>query len=303
MVSLIKDKDMVFFESILVWNYVMSFWNIVSGSCVIFFSIYSLYITYNIKYQDNYTRISTLLILIGVVAMLFHGTLYYVDLPMILLTNEYIKILLSLKTTMECVNVTHQNYLSNIALYSYRVLPVIIFSYFINHQLQIITFHLILKISEGSVLFLLYKLSQNLNSVVYSKIYSQHEDLKYQRQISKKSHEITTLGLSYSNFSLLNRNKINKEHSYIKRSILLHVMQNKIKTYLNLRGELNKISSISIYIYAISILIWCLENMFYKYVQTYQLHHLLMSIVIYYLNRIIEIHANIEYFAFTTKLW
>lgn len=298
-------------------SYIAEYWNTLTGLCIIFSGVYFerwrvIYINEALhKYNDNFVRICTLLILVGVGTMLFHGTLYYPfqlldELPMLLLANEYTKLLLSLEVTKESIDNVKYKKLTNIVFYSYRLLPIIVLSYFIDHRLQIITFHLTLKMCEGSVLYLLYNLSQNLNRIVYSHIYKKHESLKLQRRSNKISRQIT-LGSSVFNLgtstSFINRRHIssNNDNSIVKETLLLHIMQSRIKVYLDLRSELKHLSKVSIYIYGSSILIWCLENLFCKYVQPFQFHaiwHVLSSIGIYHLNKIMQLHTRIDCFTY-----
>ena len=108
--------------------------------------------------------------------MLFHATLFYPfqlldELPMILLANEYVILLMSLKTTQMAIPKTSYDYLNKGLVITNKSLPFIILSYFIHPLLQIVTFHIALKISELSLLYILYNLSKKLNHIIYSKIY------------------------------------------------------------------------------------------------------------------------------------
>jgi hypothetical protein len=231
--------------------------------------------------------------------MLFHGTLYYPfqlldELPMILLANEYISLLLSLKISYESINTEQFSRLHSALKYSYRLLPIVIVSYFIHPSLQIITFHLTLKISEITFLFLLYRLSKNLNHIVYSKIYVTQDMLKRQRIMEKSKRMISsTMGIN-----LYNRFKKNNE---LSDSVLMHIVQTKIKKYLDLRKRLNFVTNVGIYMYGLSLVMWCLENMFCKYVEPLQLHaiwHVLSSISIYHINLLLQSYVSIENFLY-----
>ena len=70
------------------------------------------------------------------------------------LTNTKYKLLLKLmtKTFLKSVNMEEYSRLHSALKYSYRMVPVIIVSYFIHPSLQIVTFHLTLKISEVGML-------------------------------------------------------------------------------------------------------------------------------------------------------
>jgi len=82
---------------------------------------------------------------------------------------------------------------------------------------------------------------------------------------------------------------------------LLDIVQTNIKQYIKYRSELKNTIQLGLCFYGISIGIWCVENMFCKYVQPFQLHavwHLLSSIGIYYLNTIMKIHIIIDEFTY-----
>lgn len=260
----------------VVSEYIAEYWNTVTGLCLIISSYcyyknnYKLISRYS-EYYVNFMRICCLLAFVGVGTMLFHSTLYYPfqlldELPMMLLANEYLILLLSLETT--CRVMTDIKGYNDILKYSYRSIPVIIFVYFINPLFQVISFHTMLKVSEISVLVILYKLSANLNRIIYLKIYD--------RQMFLRSEYVE------------------KENSEIE---LMNIMQSNIKKYITLRAHLKRYTRIGILMYSSSILIWCVENMFCNYVEPFQLHaiwHVFSSIGVYYLNKIILLHCIIN---------
>lgn len=291
-------------QNYILSEYVAEYWNTLTGVCLILSGILYYknnydWIQKNSRYKISFVKISALLVFVGIGTMLFHGTLYYPfqlldELPMILLANEYVGLLISLKISYESVNMEEYSRLHSALKYSYRMVPVIIVSYFIHPSLQIVTFHLTLKISEVALLFILYKLSKNLNHIVYSKIYVRQDMLKRQRMMEKSKKMISsTMGIN-----LYNRFKKNNE---LSNSVLMNIVQTKIKKYLDLRKRLNFVTNVGIYMYGLSLVIWCLENMFCKYLEPLQLHaiwHVLSSISVYHINLLLQSHVSIENFLY-----
>jgi hypothetical protein len=122
--------------------------------------------------------------------------------------------------------------------------------------------------------------------------------LRKQRQIKK----------SYNN-SLLNQRTnhlVNKNKGPIyDQSTLLHIVQTNIKQYIKYRAELKYTIRLGLKFYGVSITVWCIENMFCKYVEPLKLHafwHLFSSIGIYYLNTIMKIHVIIDNFTRCNKI-
>jgi hypothetical protein len=291
-------------QNYILSEYVAEYWNTLTGVCLILSGVLYYknnydWIQKNSRYKISFVKISALLVFVGIGTMLFHGTLYYPfqlldELPMILLANEYVGLLISLKISYESVNMEEYSRLHSALKYSYRMVPVIIVSYFIHPSLQIVTFHLTLKISEVALLFILYKLSKNLNHIVYSKIYVRQDMLKRQRMMEKSRKMISsTMGIN-----LYNRFKKNNE---LTDSVLMNIVQTKIKKYLDLRKRLNFVTNVGIYMYGLSLVIWCLENMFCKYLEPLQLHaiwHVLSSISVYHINLLLQSHVSIENFLY-----
>ena len=150
-------------------EYIAEYWNTITGvflivSGVMFYNLNNdLIMTNNIYIRQNFKNIYNLLILVGIGTMLFHGTLLYPfqlldEIPMILLASQYIQILLNLNIVQVMFNRNILFHLDNI-IFIIPVLSIIIsLSYFINVSLQIITFHVTLKLAEISLVFILYNL-------------------------------------------------------------------------------------------------------------------------------------------------
>lgn len=285
-------------------QYIAEFWNTISGlfligSGVLYYKNNVDWMQKNPRFYINFVRISGLLVLVGIGTMLFHGTLYYPfqlldELPMILLANEYLTLLMSLETTGSSMNIDSYYKLNNILIGTYKMIPFIVLSYFINPALQVLTFHITLKFSELSVLFVLYRLSKTLNHIIYSKIYVTQEHLLREKSMVSSS-------MAFGVYNSFNRSK---KHNVFKESTLLHIVQNRIKKYLTLRNELKTVTRIGIYVYSVSIIVWCLEHMFCTYVEPLQFHsiwHIMSSIGVYHLNLIMQLHVSIDHFAFVDE--
>ena len=292
--------------------YIAEFWNTLTGICLIasglwFYKNNQSWMLIYSKYYINFSRIIALLVFVGIGTMLFHSTLYYPfqlldELPMILLSNEYLVLLMSLQTTREILS-KHLDRLNIVLSYSYTSIPFVIVSYFIHPTLQIISFHITLKISEICIVLILYRLSNSLNHIVYSEIYKHQEILRQYRNHNKKTLLTRSKFLGFANLRKtdtlsMSVSSINRSYS---QSGLLDIVQTNIKQYIKYRGELKNTIQLGLYFYGISIGIWCVENMFCKYVQPFQLHavwHLLSSIGIYHLNTIMKIHIIIDEFTY-----
>ena len=282
-------------------EYIAEFWNTVSGMCLVFSGILfyennTSWIQKRSKYTANFCRLVALMVLVGVGTILFHSTLYYPfqlldELPMILLANEYINVLLMLTTTQCCLSMKYYTVLRKVVGTTRSLIPFIVVVYFVDPVLQIFLFHIALKMSEISVIFVLYKLSTKLNHIVYSQICKDQDFLQSQN----KKMTASTIGFN------VYRRSVKTQADVFKRSSLLYISQKRIKTYLQYRNRLNRITRVGLCVYGASLGLWCLENLFCKYVEPLQFHalwHVLSSIGVYHLNSIIKTHVEIDQFTF-----
>lgn len=280
----------------IVSNYIAEYWNTLSGLCIILSGVFfkfnnNEWLNNNIKYELNFNNICNYLILVGVGTMLFHGTLLYPfqlldELPMLLVANEYIKLLTRLRMSNMIFSYKSIVYFKNITQYIYIPLLFISSIYFIHPNLQIVTFHITLKIVEGSLLFILYNLSKSLNKIAYYQICD--KDKMENKFETEKIQNICS-------FSLIDDGRRVKA---VSKNNILKKEQENIKQYIIKRGELKKVTQISLYLYSTSLFLWVLENLFCEYVSKYaQLHaiwHLLSSIGIYYLNNIMQKYVELD---------
>jgi dihydroceramidase len=232
----------------------------------------------NIKYKDNFLKLCNYLFTVGIGTMLFHGTLLYPfqlldELPMLLVANQYIRLLLQLKITSKCID--DLSYFKNITRFINIPLVVISTIYFIHPNLQIITFHITLKVVESAVLIILYNLSLSLNKIAYYQICEQY-----------------TQSNSNCMYSLV------EDYNKVSKNSMFKNTQKNLKKYIDLRTKLKNLIRQSLYFYSSSLVLWSVENLFCEYVSQYvQLHaiwHLLSSIGIYHLNMIIIYYIEID---------
>jgi len=268
-------------------EYIAEYWNSITGVFLIMSGILfnkfnkDLILQNNIYIQDHFKKINILLILVGVGTILFHSTLLYPfqlldEIPMILLTSEYIKILLRLNIVQTMFKQNILQYLKIITEYVPILSVIISLSYFINIYLQVSIFHITLKITEISVLFILYNLSLNLNKISYNIIYKNHNN-------TNKLHTS-----NYESLSVFYNNNSNKT-SDPKYTHLINV-QNDILEYIKIKKHISTLTNFALYYYGISVTLWSIENLFCNYIHFLQLHslwHILSSIGIYKLNQII----------------
>ena len=272
-------------------EYIAEYWNTMTGvfliiSGVMFYNFNkSLIMTNNIHIRQNFKNIYNLLILVGIGTMLFHGTLLYPfqlldEIPMLLLASQYIQILLNL-------NIVQIMFNQNILLYFHYIILAIPFlsiiislTYLVNISLQIITFHVVLKITEISLIFILYNLSFKLNKFSYDIIYENHVNNKLNR-----------IFLTESNFCDNNKDTDNSKYSH-----LINV-QSDILKYIKIRKHISSLINSALTYYGISVSLWTIENLFCNYTHYLQLHsfwHILSSIGIYKLNQIILNYTLID---------
>ena len=171
------------------------FWNSISGIAIMISAI-----TFRIKYKDLFVdsinnirnnnneyitqvnginNIFILLCITSIGTILFHGTLLFPfqlldEIPMVLIAIEYLKILINLKIfNIAFSSIVNRffNKIINICFNSIFYIPII---YFISHTLQILTFHIILKILEVSIVYIIYVYNLYYNEFVYQYIYTRY---------------------------------------------------------------------------------------------------------------------------------
>jgi len=281
-------------------NYIVTpliaeFWNTVSGLAIILsgylFKRNQLNHTLSNSKQaiTRLKNVSTLLYFVGVGTMLFHGTLLYPfqlldELPMIMVSLEYIVALMSLSIVKANVAITpYVGTITKTVGHVKAMMVVISLVYFIHPLLQIMSFHVTVKVCETTLLYILYNMNSHLNAIVYTSINNKH--------VFRMSAQHTSMNASTLMFSMYTRAKDSGKLEALKAS------QDDLKSYLHLRKELQKHTWYGLYLYGTSVGIWVLENLFCEYTRWLQLHafwHVLSSLGIYHLSSMILTHARIN---------
>jgi hypothetical protein len=271
-------------------NYVISsviaeFWNTLSGLAIFASALY--WRLNNPKaFQGSYTKhfrnIFWYLVVVSLGTALFHGTLLYKyqlldELPMLLIAIEYARFLARLRTTNVCVNNKIVVWIDKALNASNIIVCLLPLTYFVHPVFQIVSFHVVLKIYECAVMFLLIVLSRQLNSIVYEGIWQSHREANV-----KLGGSCTTM-----------KTATNCAHR------LTSFKQGQYTTFcfVKLRQKLSRHIRIGLTMYACSMVAWGLENAFCHQLQFLQLHawwHVLSSVGIYHLNKIMEYHGDIN---------
>ena len=258
--------------------YIAEFYNCLTG---IFLCCSPLLFYYNnaIKSSVFITCISQLnrcfqlLFIVGIGTILFHGTLLYIfqlfdEIPMFLLCVEYHIVLDTLFITNKSKLKWYQQsqQYEFYKLYTYILCILIIVSGYIYDDLQVVIFQYIIT---GCVAYLVYQLYQ---------VYNDTFTIIYDLNLKKKELELKFL----YDFT------IGKKLFFVKKII---------QTILNLKKELTIVNKISIFTGILSIIVWKFDNSYcndQNYISGHALWHILTSISLYYVNKIILLCYSIR---------
>jgi hypothetical protein len=263
----------------VVW-WIAEFWNTISGVAIVLagylFKKCQLE-NCSIKHVSriNLNKVVSLLYTVGVGTMLFHGTLWYPfqlldELPMIMISIQYISIFMSLSTFRLNKDVLpYEGVIKNIVLYSRIMMVIISFVYFVHPMLQIVCFHVTLKIFEAALVYIIYYMSINLNAIVYDELNAKH-------RVDQKK---------------------------VKKIDFLKALQSDLKRYIIWKKTMKTHTRLGLIFYAVSICTWVVENMLCNndamgsYIKSFNLHaiwHVLSSIGIYHLSSLVLTHVKID---------
>ena len=136
-------------------DYIAEFWNSVSGIClcisaIVFYKNFS-----RTRYYSLLSNANNHLFIVGIGTILFHSTLLYVfqlfdEMPMLVITIEYLKIYS--KITNKPVHF--------LVTYKWLIITSIVASYFIHPQLQAVSFLTVFVYSVYIVFFQLVELNK-----------------------------------------------------------------------------------------------------------------------------------------------
>lgn len=284
--------------------FVAEFWNTVSGIAILISAF--LFKTYQLDRHSNFVKceaisrlqkIVKLLYVVSVGTMLFHGTLLYPfqlldELPMIMVSIEYIRALITLSTAKTNKQVSkYIGIIKRTIEFSEVMVVVTSLVYFIDPMIQIISFHFTLKVYECILVYILYMMNDQLNMIVYTNISKKH-------LYKDNTCTMSMIGLYSRNRHLEEFNKTS--HT---RFEALTASQNDLKMYLVLKKNLQKHTKYGLMLYGGSIGIWVVENMLCEnslvgdYIKGMQLHafwHIFSSFGIYHLSNIVLTHVRIN---------
>ncbi len=267
----------------VVW-WLAEFWNSISGVAIVlagYFFKKNQLDNCTIKHVSkiNLNKVVRLLYTVGFGTMLFHGTLWYPfqlldELPMIMISIEYISIFTSLSTfRLNKDMLPYEGAIKNIVSYSRIMIVMISFVYFVHPMLQIVCFHVTLKICEAALMYILWYMSKNLNDIVYNQLNEKHRVL------------------------------VPTEQRKVSRLNFLKALQSDLKGYIKWKKTMKKHTRLGLMFYAVSICTWVVENMLCNndavgsYIKSLNLHaiwHVLSSIGIYHLSSLVLTHVKID---------
>lgn len=256
----------------VVVNFIAEFWNTLSAV----FILSSAMSIGQIKYCNSHMyNVFIYLLVVSLGTALFHSTLLFKyqlldELPMLFVAKEYIQLITSTKLA-KYNKLNNPNTLLSCTIY---LIP---FVYLINPQLQIALFHIVLKIYEGYLVYILIIVNKTSNKIAYDAVSAKHQ-----------SHFIMTT-------SLIERpnTKTDKKN----KTLSIRNIQNDLHLYIQTKKQLTNHMYKGIALYSLSISTWVLENLFCEQVRFLQLHawwHLLSSIGIFYLNKMMECYIKIN---------
>ncbi|NBO99296.1 MAG: hypothetical protein EBU90_04105 [Proteobacteria bacterium] len=274
-----------------VTKYVAEFWNSSSGLAIVVSAIYWRYssVTSDVfsgAFGHCFKDIFWYLLLVGVGTMLFHGTLLYKyqlldELPMLMIAIEYVKLTCTLSTSIELFSFKFLLRATTLVRVGNYLVCIIPFTYLWGPYAQILSFHATLKVFEGTLLYILWNLSRSLNAIVYKCVYR-----KYDTMDSDTVNRVSLSTCGESPFIERSRNS--------KR---LKLVQQDLREYIEYKKALRMYTKRGLCLYAFSISLWVIENLFCDWVRPLQLHawwHILSSMGIYNLNKLLEQHVRIS---------
>jgi len=209
-----------------------------------------------------------LIFIVGIGTILFHGTLLYVfqlldEIPMLLLCFEYYDVLNKLFTVKWYYNITKND--NAITLYKYTICFIVITSGYINDGLQVSIFQITIFLSVINLLYKLYSVHLNTNKIFVNLL-----------QRKKQLQSII----------LYDYRVVNK----------LSCLKNTINILNYLKKELRFAQKISILTGVLSVVAWQLDNNYCMQfiLSGHSIWHILTSISLYYVNKIIVLSFNIK---------
>lgn len=268
-------------KNYVVSSYIAEYWNTLSGVAIGLSAIYwrvtsDIWVHRGLGNSDvirnNFVSIYWFLIAVSFGTMLFHSTLLYKyqlldELPMLMISMCYVRIMSRLYTSRVTFGIVVMERLETLSILGALVVIVVPIAYLVHPILHNIIFHSVLKVFEGLLLLVLYKISNQMNKIVYISFY----EYKYNQLVLQDTES--------------------------SKNTLLYKVQDDIKEYIKLYKDLKRFSNRGFWLYSVSVSLWVLENCFCSQLEFLQFHawwHVLSSIGVYYLNKVIESHVKIH---------
>lgn len=268
-------------------EYIAEYWNTITGIFLCFSSLYTFYGNYKKNVIELYYS-NILLFIVGIGTMMFHGTLIYFwqlldEIPMMLIVIEYYKLL--------SVEIHLTNYIKfyriNYVL-MYHIIPIIIASYYIHHQLQVFLFQGSLAFFILLVVYTFYKTNKQLNRLFYDK-----NKFEYVECFREKIEDIE----SEAELCCAHKHKYKSKKPF-RKSVHSSTMNNSVditnsfsefKKYAKLRRYMKYHNYQGIFMLFLSLLIWNLDNHYCQhYIELHAIWHITTSIGMYNCNEIMK---------------
>jgi hypothetical protein len=294
----------MFTESSINWcesDYVHSdliaeYWNTLTGIFLCLSALLSYYNNYkknlNVLYYAN-----SLLFLVGIGTMLFHGTLMYFwqlfdEIPMLLIIIEYYRLL-----TQE---IEYLNIQIDVMIFSmlklrfnhtlmFHVIPIMISSYYIHPRLQVFLFQGSLVLFTGIVIYICFTLNNNLNKVFYQTNSFNYVETQKTRDRSVESEMELKI--------IKNRKKrkvVNTTHSLLNLVDTNNSIE-KFKIYSKIRKHLRYHNYQGIGMLVFSLFIWNFDNHYCQHnIQLHAIWHITTSIGMYSCNEIMKSYLELN---------
>lgn len=280
-----------------VTRYIAEFWNSLTGLAIMASAIYWRYFSTTAAtsdvfvgaYGQSFKDVFWYLLLVAVGTILFHGTLLYKyqlldELPMLLIAIEYVKMLCTLSTSVELFSFRFLSRVAALIRTGNYLVCIIPFSYLLGKHTQILSFHVTLKLFEGTLLLMMLNLSRSLNGIVYKCVYRKYTTDTPASVINRASV------LEFEELGLLGKTSSGQR-------VLLKRVQQDLHEYIGYKKVMRLYTKRGVCFYTISVSLWVIDNLFCDWVRPLQLHawwHILSSMGIYNLNKLLEYHVHVS---------
>jgi hypothetical protein len=249
-------------------SYIAEFYNSLTGFCL---CLSACIFYYNYKksklYINKLENSLILLFLVGIGTFLFHSTLLYIfqmtdEIPMLLLSCEYYYLVSSFKLSKYTYYPVTNTFKYNV----YGISVIVFIVGFVNNFLQVLIFQSSLIYIIGLILYKFYLFNLSID-IYLQRLYKSKESLQEQYIYHYHVH---------------NKLKI------VKKNIrIISELYNNIKNY----------KKIGFILTASSVIVWFLDKNYCEYINIHghAIWHVLTSIGLFYLNKIMITYLQLIY--------